>query len=113
MHTKKMLNKFKGEVSSVLSKVAGKAEHVAKISKLKLEISSRKSEINSSYQEIGEYVFNKKKEYTKDSFISDVFNGIEDLILKNENAKKAIDEIKLSAKEESKKKEKEPIKPEE
>ncbi|MCK4357967.1 MAG: hypothetical protein KAW92_04365 [Candidatus Cloacimonetes bacterium] len=104
METKQMLDKVKGEISGVLSKVAGKAEHVAKISKLKLEIATRKSAINSCYQEIGEYIFSKKDEFSKDSFLADMLKEVDDINKKNEIAKKTIEELKLSAKEESKKK---------
>ncbi|MCK4339214.1 MAG: hypothetical protein KAW92_10790 [Candidatus Cloacimonetes bacterium] len=105
METKQMLNKVKGEISGVLSKVAGKAEYVAKISKLKLEIATRKSAINSCYQEIGEYIFSKKDEFSKDSFLADMFKEIEDINKKNEIAKTTIEELKLSAKKRSKKEE--------
>lgn len=105
MKTKQMLDKVKGEVSSVLSKVAGKAEYVAKISKLKLEIATRKSAINSCYQEIGEYIFSKKDEFSKDSFLADMFKEVEDINKKNEIAKKTIEELKLSVKQKPKKEE--------
>ena len=91
---------MKGELSGALSKVAGKAENVAKISKLKFEIVTRKSAINSCYQEMGEYIYSKQEEYSKDSFLANVFKEIGDLKNKNEMAQKAIDELKLSAKEE-------------
>lgn len=107
METKQMFDKVKGEVSSVLSKVAGKAEHLAKISKLKLEIATRKSAINSCYQEIGGYIFSKKSEFLQDSFLADIFKEIEDINKKNEMAKKSIEELKLSAKEAAKKKKEE------
>ncbi len=105
METKQMLNKVKGEISGVLSKVAGKAEYVAKISKLKLEIATRKSAINSCYQEIGEYIFSKKDEFSKDSFLADMLKEIDDINKKNEIAKKTIEELKLSAKQKPKKEE--------
>jgi ubiquinone biosynthesis protein UbiJ len=96
METKQMLDKVKGELSGVLSKVAGKAEHVAKISKLKLEIATRKSAINSCYQEIGEYIYGKKKEFPKDTFLADIFKEIEELNKKNETAKAAIEKHKAA-----------------
>ena len=99
METKEMLKKVKSEVGNVLSKVANKAEVVAKISKLKLDIAQKNAKINNSFKDIGEYVYSKKKEFLKDSYIADVFKEVDEVKQSIEEIKCKIEDIKTLQKE--------------
>ena len=105
METKEIFEKVKSEVSSRLSKIAEKTEYFAKVSKLKFEITSRKSAIKNCYKQIGEYIYGKKKDFSKDTFLADLFEEVEELSQKNDNTLKKIDELKAAVKK-SKAKEK-------
>lgn len=94
MDIKALLNKAKKDVSITLSKVAGAAEYVAKLSKLKLSITSIGSEINGLLQKVGEYVYENKDEYAKDEYLTDLFDEISDKKQEVEEHAKEIEEIK-------------------
>jgi len=99
METKEVLKKVKSEVGNVLSKVANKAEVVAKISKLKLEIAQKNAKINNSLQDIGEYVYNKKKEFLNDPYIADMFKEVDEIKLSIEEIKVKIEDIRKPRRE--------------
>jgi len=99
METKKMLKRVKSEVGNVLSKVANKAEVVAKISKLKLGIAKKNAKINSNLKDIGEYVYSKKKEFLNDSYIADMFKEVDGIKQSIEDIKAKIEDIKILHKE--------------
>ena len=99
METKEMLKKVKSEVGNVLSKVANKAEVVAKISKLKLDIAQKNAKINGNMKDIGEYVYSKKKEFLNDSYIADVFKEVDEIKQAIEDIKCKIEDIKMLQKE--------------
>ena len=99
METKEMLKKVKSEVGNVLTKVANKAEVVAKISKLKIDITKKNAKVNSSLKDIGEYVYSKKKEFLNDSYISDVFKEVDGIKQSIEEIKCKLEDIKMLQKE--------------
>lgn len=99
METKDMLKKVKSEVGSVLSAVANKAEFVAKISKLKLDIAKKNAKVNNNLKDIGEYVYNKKSEYTNDKYIAEIFKEIDEIKQSIEEIKLRIEDIKILEKE--------------
>jgi len=99
METKEMLKKVKSEVGNVLSKVANKAEVVAKISKLKLDIAQKNAKINNSLEDVGEYVYSKKKKFLNDSYIADVFKEVDEIKQTIEDIKAKIEDIKILHKE--------------
>ena len=94
MDIKALLNKAKKDVSITLSKVAGAAEYVAKLSKLKLSITSIESEINGLLQKVGKCVYEKKDEYAKDEYLTDLFDEISEKKEEVEERAKEIEEIK-------------------
>ncbi|MBC8312865.1 MAG: hypothetical protein H8E33_01275 [Candidatus Cloacimonetes bacterium] len=98
METKEIFEKVKSEVSRKLSKIAGKTEYIAKISKLKFEITSRKSAMKDCYRQIGTYIYGKKKDFSKDDFLVDLFKEIDKLSEKNDSTLKKIDELKEAEK---------------
>jgi len=95
METKEVLKKVKSEVGNVLSKVANKAEVVAKISKLKLDIAKKNAKINSNLKDIGEYAYGKKKEFLDDPYIADVFKEVDEIKQTIEDIKAKIEDIKI------------------
>jgi uncharacterized protein YoxC len=99
METKEMLKKVKSEVGNVLSKVANKAEVVAKISKLKLDIAQKNAKIKNILKDVGEYVYSKKKEFLNDSYIDDVFKEVDEINQSIEDIKCKIEDIKMLQKE--------------
>ncbi len=99
METKEMLKKVKSEVGNVISTVANKAEFVAKISKLKLDIAQKNAKINNILQDIGEYVYSKKKEFLKDPYVADVFKEVDGIKQSIEEIKCKIEDIKTLQKE--------------
>jgi hypothetical protein len=100
MDTKEIIDKVKKDVSAFLSKVASRTEVTAKISKLKLEISRRNSDIKSEYQKIGEYVYERKENFQGDAFLADEFSIIDKLNEENQIAEKTIGELRKETKEE-------------
>jgi len=99
MKTKDMIKKVKSEVGTVLSAVANKAEFVAKISKLKLDIAKKNARINRNFKDIGEYVYSKRTEFKDDSYIADVFNEVDEIKKSIEELKTQIEDIKILQKE--------------
>jgi len=99
MKTKKVLKKMKDEVGNVLSSVADKAEFVAKLSKLKIEIAQKNVKINNSLKELGENVYNRKKDFMDDSRITTIIKGIEVIKQDIEDLKTKIEDIKLIQKD--------------
>ncbi len=99
METKDMIKKVKREVSNVLSTVANKTEFVAKISKLKFDIAQKNAKVNRSLKDIGEYVYNQRSEFKIDSYITDVFNEVDEIKKAIEGLKIQIEDIKILQKE--------------
>jgi hypothetical protein len=99
MDPKEIVDKVKKDVSAFLSKVASRTEVTAKISKLKLEISRRNSDIKSEYQKIGEYVYNNKENFQGEAFLDDEFGIVDRLNEENQIAEKAIEELREATKE--------------
>lgn len=99
METKKVLKKMKDDVGSVLSTVANKAEFVAKLSKIKLDIAQKNIRVNNCMRDIGEYVYNRKKDFLRDSYISNVITEIEKTKQEIEDLKTKVENIKQIQKE--------------
>lgn len=99
METKDMIKKVKGEVSSVLSTVANKAEFIAKMSKLKIEITHKNAKVNSNLKDIGEYIYSKKSEFTNDKYIAEILKEVEEIKQSIEEIKSRIEDIKILEKE--------------
>ena len=103
METRDMIKKVKRELSSILSTVANKAEFLAKISKLKLDIAQKNAKVNRSLKDIGEYVYSKRTEFKNDSYITDVFNEVDEIKKSIEGLKTQIEDIKILQKEKHRK----------
>ncbi|MGC9337418.1 MAG: hypothetical protein ACP5EQ_04925 [Candidatus Cloacimonadia bacterium] len=99
MDTREMIDKVKKDVSAFLSKVASRTEVTAKISKLRLEISRKNSDIKAEYQKLGEYVYNNKENFEGDAFLADEFGIIDKLNEENKIAEKTIEELREATKE--------------
>ncbi len=113
MDIKALLTKAKKDVSSALSKAAGAAEYVARLSKLKLSITSIESDINGLLQKVGEYVYNKKDEFAKDEYLTDLFDEISEKEAEVEGKTEQIAEIKKGFEERRKREKEAEKKPEE
>jgi len=99
METKDMLKKVKSEVGGVLSTVANKAEFIAKISKLKIDIAQKNAKVNSNLKDIGEYIYSKKSEFKNDKYIAEIFKEVDEIKQSIEAIKSRIEDIKILQKE--------------
>jgi hypothetical protein len=99
METKDMLKKVKSEVSGVLSTVANKAEFIAKISKLKIDIAQKNAKVSSNLKDIGEYIYSKKSEFKNDKYIAEIFKEVDEIKQSIEATKSRIEDIKILQKE--------------
>lgn len=94
MKDKDFINKAKEKASNIISNVSKKTEYIAKLTRLKLSITSYKTSIKKHYKNMGQYIYKNQDEFKDNTEIKKHLEQINQLQAKIEETLEKLEELK-------------------